>query len=88
MGAAPREDHPAPTSAKPLEKKLEPVTVSALWLPDAQLDLERVRGMDADVRYRAQSVNAQDIPFKEVAWRLRLDHGVMSIDPLSFVLPA
>ena len=56
--------------------------------PDAQLDLERVRGMDADVRYRAQSVNAQNIPFKEVAWRLRLDHGVMTIDPLSFVLPA
>jgi uncharacterized protein involved in outer membrane biogenesis len=88
LGAAPREDHPAPTSGKPLEQKLEPVAVGALWLPDAQLDLERVRGMDADVRYRAQSVNARDIPFKEVTWRLRLDHGVMRIDPLSFVLPA
>jgi AsmA family protein len=88
LGAASREDHPAPTSGKPLEKKLEPVPANALWLPDAQLDLGRVRGMDADVRYRAQSVNAQDIPFKEVAWRLRLDHGVMTIDPLSFVLPA
>ena len=88
LGAAPREDHPAPTSGRPLEKKLEPVPANALWLPHAQLDLERVRGMDADVRYRAQSVNAQDIPFKEVAWRLRLDHGVMRIDPLSFVLPA
>jgi AsmA family protein len=88
LGAAPREDHPAPTSGKSLEKKLEPVPANALWLPDAQLDLERVRGMDADVRYRAQSVNALNIPFKEVAWRLRLDHGVMRIDPLSFVLPA
>ena len=88
LGAAPSEDHPAPTSGKPLEKQSEPVPANALWLPDAPLDLERVRGMDADVRYRAQSVNAQDIPFKEVAWRLRLDHGVMRIDPLSFVLPA
>ena len=88
LGVAPREDHPAPTSGRPLERKLELVPANALWLPDAQLDLERVRGMDADVRYRAQSVNAQNIPFKEVAWRLRLDHGVMTIDPLSFVLPA
>ena len=88
LGAAPSEDHPAPTSGKPLEKQSEPVPANALWLPDAPLDLERVRGMDADVRYRAQSVNAQDTPFKQVAWRLRLDHGVMTIDPLSFVLPA
>jgi uncharacterized protein involved in outer membrane biogenesis len=43
--------------------------------------------MDADVHYRAQSVKAEKIPFKAVAWRLRLDHGVMTIDPLSFVLP-
>src|SRR5665213_821690 len=43
--------------------------------------------MDADVHYRAASVKAQKIPFKEVNWRIRLDHGVMTIDPLSFVMP-
>jgi uncharacterized protein involved in outer membrane biogenesis len=88
LGATPRENHPTPPSGKPERRKQEPSPASALLLPDAQLDLERVRGMDADVRYRAQSVNAQKVPFKEVAWRLRLDHGVMTIDPLSFVLPA
>jgi uncharacterized protein involved in outer membrane biogenesis len=87
LGAAPRETRPAPAGGKPARKRQEPVPANAPLLPDAQLDLERVRGMDADVRYRAQSVNAQKIPFKEVAWRLRLDHGVMTIDPLSFVLP-
>jgi uncharacterized protein involved in outer membrane biogenesis len=88
LGAAPREDHPALASGNPVQEKVEFVPANALWLPDAQLDIERVRGMDADVRYHAQSVNTQDIPFKEVTWRLRLDHGVMSIDPLSFTLPA
>jgi uncharacterized protein involved in outer membrane biogenesis len=88
LGAAPREDHPASSSDKPVQRKIEPISANALWLPDAQLDLERVRGMDADVHYHAQSVTAQDIPFKEVEWRLRLNQGVMTIDPLSFVLPA
>jgi hypothetical protein len=88
LGAAPRQSVPAPPSGgEPAKKKPEPAAATALLLPTAQLDLQRVRGMDADVRYHAQSVNAQKIPFKEVTWRLRLDHGVMTIAPLSFVLP-
>jgi uncharacterized protein involved in outer membrane biogenesis len=43
--------------------------------------------MDAVVHYQAESVKARKIPFREVAWQLRLDHGVMTIDPLSFVHP-
>ena len=87
LGAAPRESASLAPSGKAARKKQEPAQPNARLLPDAPLDLERVRGMDADVRYRAQSVKAQKVPFKEVAWRLRLDHGVMTIDPLSFVLP-
>jgi len=86
LGGAPRGSRAAPPSARPIQKQ-QAKAAAALLLPDAPLDLERVRGMDADVHYRAASVNAQRIPFKEVAWRLRLDHGVMTIDPLSFVLP-
>jgi AsmA family protein len=87
FGGAPRGSDAAPASTRPTKKQLVD-TATPLLLPNAPLDLERVRGMDADVRYRAASVDAQKIPFKEVAWRIRLDHGVMTIDPLSFVLPA
>jgi uncharacterized protein involved in outer membrane biogenesis len=87
LGAAPRNEHSGRLSDAVATKANKAVPASTLLLPDAQLDLQRVRGMDADVRYRAQSVNAQKVPFKDVAWRLRLDHGVMTIDPLSFVLP-
>jgi len=63
-----------------------PLPGHELLLPDAPLDLQRVRGMDADVRYSAGSVQAKKLPLREVALHLRLDHGVLSIEPASFVL--
>ena len=56
-------------------------------LPDATLAAERVRAMDADVRYHAASVNAPGLPLKQVDLRLTLDHGVMKADPVSFTFP-
>ncbi len=59
---------------------------AARIFPDAKLDPKRIRAMDADVRYHAASVQANKIPFKQVAFRLRLNEGVMKVDPVSFVL--
>jgi uncharacterized protein involved in outer membrane biogenesis len=56
-------------------------------LPDAKLDLQRVRSMDANVRYRAEAVKAEKLSIREIALSLKLDHGVMTFDPLSFQLP-
>jgi uncharacterized protein involved in outer membrane biogenesis len=55
-------------------------------LPDADLQVNRVRGMDADVTYKAGSVNAPRIPMKAVAFHLVLADGVLTISHLSFVL--
>ena len=64
-----------------------PATKDAEQLfPDAKLDPKRIRSMDADVRYRANSVQARKIPFQRLAFRLRLNEGVMNVDPISFVL--
>ena len=56
-------------------------------LPDAPLDVERVRSMDADVRYRAQSVRAGKLPLRQVGLHLSLDHGLLRLDPVSFSFP-
>jgi AsmA family protein len=57
-------------------------------LPDATLNVDRVRKMDAHVRYSADAVTAPDnLPLRQVKLTLILDHGVMSFDPISFVLP-
>ena len=56
-------------------------------LPDAKLDLRRIRGMDADVKYHAQAVKTDKMSINEILLDLHLDHGVMTFTPVSFVLP-
>ncbi len=55
-------------------------------LPDSALQVDRVRGMDADVHYAADSVTTAKIPLKQISLHLVLDQGVLTIDPLAFVL--
>jgi AsmA family protein len=55
-------------------------------LPDSELQVDRVRGMDADVRYAADSVITPKIPLRQVSLHVLLDKGVLTIDPLAFVL--
>ena len=63
-------------------------TTARRLLPDATLDLERVRGMDAKVRYRALSVKASSsLPLREVSLGVNLDHGLLILDPVEFSFP-
>lgn len=55
--------------------------------PDADLQVARVRGMDADVTFQAESVISGKIPLQHVNFHLLLNNGVLSLDPLSFTLP-
>jgi uncharacterized protein involved in outer membrane biogenesis len=71
------EDSPKPKAAK-----------GALLLPDADLQVNRVRAMNADVTYHAAAVTAPKVPMKAVGFHLVLEHGLLTIDPLSFVLDA
>jgi len=57
-----------------------------MLLPDADLQVNRVRGMDADVTYTAVSVDMPKLPMKNVSFHVLLDDGVISLDPLSFIL--
>ncbi len=56
-------------------------------LPDSKLQVNRVRAMDADVRYDAQAVNAGRMPLKKVGIHIELDAGVLGIDPFAFEFP-
>jgi AsmA family protein len=61
-------------------------TSQDMLLPDADLQVDRVRGMDADVTYTAVSVDMPKFPMKNVRFHVLLDDGVISLDPLSFIL--
>ena len=56
-------------------------------LPDAKLDLKRVRGMDANLKYRAEAVKTDKMSIREIVVDMHLDQGVMKFAPVSFVLP-
>nr|MBA3811184.1 AsmA family protein [Caulobacteraceae bacterium] len=55
--------------------------------PDARLEVSRVRTTDARLTYAAQSVDAGRLPIRNLSLRLALDHGLLTIDPLSMGLP-
>jgi uncharacterized protein involved in outer membrane biogenesis len=78
---------PAPAPAPTPDDGEAPGTGSAYLLPDADLQLNRVRGMDADVTYSAAAVVARAaLPLHEVRVHLLLDDGLLQLDPVSFVL--
>jgi AsmA family protein len=56
-------------------------------LPDARLDVTRVRLTDADITYRAESVDAGSLPIRQLSLHAKLDHGLLMVDPLSLSLP-
>ena len=59
----------------------------ARLLPDADLQVQRVRGMDADVHFDAAAVTAAKMPMRKVHFHLSLDDGKITLDPLAFTLP-
>lgn len=51
--------------------------------PDATLQVERIRAMDARVLYRAETVNAPGLPLTQVRLDLDLKDGVLTADPVA-----
>ena len=87
VGGAPRTVIKG-TIASP-KQKAEAAKLSAEHriFPDTRLDVTRMRKMDADVRYRAETVAAGPLPVRQVVVHARLDHGLLTLDPVSLVLP-
>jgi len=61
--------------------------VSPLLLPTFQFQFDRLRAMDATMDFKAESVQTQKVPIRNVDFKLKLDHGNLDIDPLEFQLP-
>ncbi|MFN3515060.1 MAG: AsmA family protein [Phenylobacterium sp.] len=55
--------------------------------PDARLNVERIRAMDADVRYRAENVRDAMLPLRGAATHVKLENGLLTADPVRFELP-
>lgn len=64
-----------------------PPSASTPLLPDAKLQVNRVRAMDADVKYAAKAVTAGKLPLKRVAFHIKLNDGMLNIAPLAMETP-
>jgi len=55
--------------------------------PDATLNFERIRGLDADVSYKASSITDAPIHLKSGSARVKLNAGVLRAEPIDLELP-
>ena len=69
------------------DAKKPPPPASTPLLPDAKLQVNRVRAMDADVKYAAKAVNAGKLPLKRVSFHIQLNDGVLNIAPFAMEFP-
>jgi uncharacterized protein involved in outer membrane biogenesis len=56
-------------------------------LPDASLQVDRIRSIDADVSYTAASIHNAPVNLSSASAHAKLNAGVLSIDPLEITLP-
>lgn len=91
--AAPLGSEPkaAGSVAKPGEKPkpskkgaAEPAPANKPLFPTARLQVKRVRAMDADVTFDAGSIEAGSLPIRHVSFHIKLDNGLLDLDPFSF----
>ncbi len=53
-------------------------------LPDTPYKLDRLRAMDADVRWKATRINSPKLPLDDMDAHLKLENAVLRLDPLNF----
>ncbi len=56
-------------------------------LPDATLKIDRIRALDADVRFRAASIHDAFLPLRAADVHVKLDHGLLTADQIALDLP-
>jgi uncharacterized protein involved in outer membrane biogenesis len=81
----------AKKGAKPEEGRAEQARKAASTaaqrdrlLPDREFRLDRLRAMDADVKFLGQTIRNKDLPFEKVDAHVTVEDGRMTFDPLNF----
>ena len=83
LGAPPQTGGKESSNAQG-EAQARQLAGSARLLPQRKYDLSRLRAMDADVRLTAARIDAPTLPIDDMDAHLKLDAGVVRLDPLNF----
>ena len=84
FGGAPKHGKVASPSQIAVAQKLQ---AEQRIFPDATLNFDRIRNLDADVTYKAASITDAPIPLRSASTHLKLDAGLLKADPVELDLP-
>ena len=68
-------------------QRVRRLAASDRMLPDTPLRVERLRTMDAHVKYAAQSITSKSLPLRAGSVDVTLDAGLMTMNPIELNLP-
>jgi uncharacterized protein involved in outer membrane biogenesis len=83
VGAPPQTGGQEASNAE-LRAQSARLAASPTLLPDTPYDLDKLRAMDADVRLKAQRIDAPSLPIDDMDAHLRLEAGLLRLEPLNF----
>jgi uncharacterized protein involved in outer membrane biogenesis len=83
VGAAPKAGGGESTNPE-LATQATKQAASTRVLPDTPYRLDKLRAMDADVRWKAHRINSPTLPLDDMDAHLLLENGVLRLDPLDF----
>jgi uncharacterized protein involved in outer membrane biogenesis len=81
---APPSTKPGETASPEQRRQAHEQQAKPRVLPDKPYDLGKFRVMDADVRFKADRVDAPKLPLERISAHLVLKDGVAKFDPLDF----
>jgi AsmA family protein len=81
---APPSTKPGETASEEQRRQAQELKAKPRVLPDKPYDLGKFRVMDADVRFKADRVDAPKLPLERISAHLVLKDGVAKFDPLDF----
>jgi uncharacterized protein involved in outer membrane biogenesis len=84
--AARRGPQPQDSPAEKAEKKASAEAQSGRLLPDQKFKVDRLRAMDADIHFTGKTIQNKDLPVEHLVTHLKVDDGLMTIDPVDFAV--
>ena len=85
MGAR-RGPKPEDSPAEKQEKKASIEAQRDRMLPDQEFKVDKLRAMDADVKITGQSIRNKNLPIEHLEAHLKIEEGLLTMDPINFAV--
>ncbi|MEO8992763.1 MAG: AsmA family protein [Nitrosospira sp.] len=81
-----RAPQPQDSPAEKQEKKASIEAQRDRVLPDQEFKVDRLRAMDADVKFTGESIRNKELPVEHLVTHLKVDDGLLTLDPVNFAV--